>query len=87
MIGRVAIAAVRLELDQLGIEPSRFSLRGGRPGQGYAIKREGMGWIVYYSERGGRSDIEKFSTEDAASRRLLSLLMFGAAAGCLDDEG
>lgn len=81
------IATLRVALDQLGIEPSRYSLHGGRPDQAYAIKREGKRWIVYYCERGGRSDIERFATEDEACRRLLSRLMFGAAAGRLDDEG
>ena len=65
---------LRVELDRLGIDPSRYSLKGGRPDQGFAMKREGRKWIVYYSERGGRYDIEKFTTEDAACRWLISRL-------------
>ena len=61
-------------LDQLGIDPSRYSLKGGTPEDGFAMKREGTRWIVYYSERGGRYSIEKFTTEDAACRYLLSRL-------------
>ena len=38
------------------------------------MTREGSRWIVYYSERGGRYGIERFTTEDAACRRLLSHL-------------
>ncbi|WP_020519403.1 hypothetical protein [Catelliglobosispora koreensis] len=53
------------------------SLKGGRPDDGFAIKREGAKWIVYYSERGGRSNIEKFDSEDAACRRLWTLVTDG----------
>jgi hypothetical protein len=66
--------ALRAELDRLGIDPSRYSLKGGALEDGFAMKREGRRWIVYYSERGGRYDIEKFTTEDAACRWLLSRL-------------
>ena len=66
------------ELSRLGIDPSRYSLNGGRPEDGFAVKREGREWIVYYSERGGRFDIEKFSTADGAYRDLLSRLTGGA---------
>jgi hypothetical protein len=53
------------------VDPSRSSLKGGRPEDGFAIKREGRRWIGYYSERGGRYGIEKLPIEDAACRRLL----------------
>jgi hypothetical protein len=65
---------VRAELDRIGTDPSRYSLKGGTPDDGFALKREGGRWIVYYSERGGRYNIETFTTEYAACRYLLSLL-------------
>jgi hypothetical protein len=66
---------LQAELDRLGVDRSHYSLRGGRPEGGFAIKREGRRWIVYYSERGGRSGIEKHDSLDAACRRLLQLLI------------
>lgn len=70
----VNIRDLQAELDRLDIDPSRYSLNGGTPEDGFAMTREGSRWIVYYSERGGRYDIEVFTTEDAACRRLLSHL-------------
>jgi hypothetical protein len=70
----VDIALLKAELDRLGVDPSRYSVKGGRPEDGFAIKREGRRWIGYYSERGGRYQVEKFLTEDAARRWLLDRL-------------
>jgi len=70
----VDIGRLQAELDRMGVNPSRYSLKGGTPEDGFSIKSQGREWIVYYSERGGRYNIEKFATEHAACRRLLSLL-------------
>lgn len=71
------------ELQRLGMDPERYSLRGGLPDDGFAIGREGKRWRVYYSERGGRYNIEKFPTEDEACRRMLALMVntFAKPAG------
>jgi hypothetical protein len=69
------MADLAAELQRLGIDPARYSLHGGLPNDGFAIGREGKRWRVYYSERGGRYNIEKFPTEDEACRRMLALLV------------
>jgi hypothetical protein len=64
------------------MDPARFSVRGGLPDDGFAVGREGAQWRVYYSERGGRYNVEKFPTEDEACRRMLALMLavFGGEA-------
>ncbi|GAA2532465.1 hypothetical protein [Pilimelia columellifera] len=66
---------LRNELVRRDVDPSRYSLKGGTPDDGFALKRQGAGWIVYYSERGGRYGVERFTTEHAACRYLLNRLM------------
>jgi hypothetical protein len=61
----------------LTLPSDSYSLNGGRPEGGFAIKREGIRWIIYYSERGSRFDIEKFDNEDSACRRLWDLVTNG----------
>jgi hypothetical protein len=71
---QVNIHELQAELDRRSVHPSRYSLHGGTPEDGFAITREGNKWLVYYSERGGRYDFEEFDIEDAACRALLSRL-------------
>ena len=78
------VDGLRAELDRLGVNRSWYTLKGHGPVDGYALKREGQSWVVFYAERGNRSDVEKFSTRDAACRDLLCRLT--AALG-LDAPG
>jgi len=74
MMADVDTDGLRAELDRLGVERSWYTLKGHGPVDGYALKREGKSWIVFYAERGNRSEIERFSTEDLACRELLRRL-------------
>jgi hypothetical protein len=76
------MAELAAELQRLGMDPARYSVRGGLPDDGFAVGREGKKWRVYYSERGGRYNVEKFPTEDEACRRMLALMLaaFGGKA-------
>lgn len=47
-----------------------YSLKGGLPNESYCIEKKGNIWDVYYSERGSKTDLKKFDTEDEACRHL-----------------
>jgi hypothetical protein len=66
-------------LDQEGIDPEAYDLRGGSPNEKYTIESGVGGWFVYYSERGKRSGEKFFVTEDAACRYLLEWLLGDAS--------
>jgi hypothetical protein len=68
------MAELEAELQRLGVDRARYSLRGGTPEDGIGIERQGNEWRVYYSERGGRANIQTHSTEDAACQQLLALI-------------
>ena len=61
-------------LESQGIRPDAYCLTGGSPNESYCIDRDGDDWLVYYSERGLRSDLRRFGTESDACSHLQALL-------------
>jgi hypothetical protein len=59
------------ELDALllskGISPNDYSLTGGLPNEAYCIEGSDGKWKFYYSERGSRTGVKEFGTEDEAA--------------------
>ena len=52
--------------------PEHFYVIGGLGGgECYGLASQDGRWIVYYSERGQRSILNTFETEDAACRKLV----------------
>ena len=62
-------------LNSRGVDPDAYSLSGGLPNESYCIDRDGTDWLVYYSERGLRSGLQRFNTESDACSHLLSVLI------------
>jgi hypothetical protein len=62
-------------LDREGVDPNAYELQGGHPNEKYTIEAGVGGWLVYYSERGKRTDEAFFGTEEAACRDLLQRLL------------
>ena len=61
-------------LDREGFARRAYDLDGGHPPERYVLAPSGLGWAVYYSERGQENDRQEFVTEDAACEYLLELL-------------
>ena len=66
---------LRALLDAEDVDPAAYSLDGGLPFEAYVLERQPLGWAVYYSQRGLRSNEEPFTTEDEACARLLELVL------------
>lgn len=62
-------------LEEAGIEPDAYDLNGNDRSECYVLLREIIGWSVYYSERGSRTESKRFLTESAACEYLLSRLI------------
>jgi hypothetical protein len=45
-----------------------YSLEGGMPDEKLCLERTPSGWAVYYSERGLRTSLKYFTSEDQACR-------------------
>lgn len=58
-------------LINIGISRSYYSLEGGLPNEKLCLDYESGKWIVYYSERGIRTGIQYFDSEDDACNYLL----------------
>lgn len=61
-------------LESKHVPADSFSLNGGMPNEAYCIDREGGQWAVYYSERGLRTGLISFSSEEEACDHFVSLL-------------
>jgi hypothetical protein len=57
---------VRAELDRIGTDPSRYSLKGETPDDGFALKREGGSSTTASTEAGTTSRRSRPNTPPAA---------------------
>ncbi len=62
-----------LDLFRRGGVPAWFYVTDGALGNGecIGIEQAGGGWRLYYSERGGKSPLGSYATEDAAVRAMV----------------
>jgi hypothetical protein len=72
----LSVERMRAILDAEGYPPSTYGIgrRAQYLDQAVVIDRWSNRWVVYYTERGTKSDIRKHVTEDAACRDLLGRL-------------
>ncbi|HTO36202.1 MAG TPA: hypothetical protein VL021_00330 [Brumimicrobium sp.] len=63
------------KLEEKGILKKSYSLEGGLPNEAYCLNKTKDGWEVYYSERGSKSGLRKFYSEDDACNYLYRLLI------------
>lgn len=57
------------------VREDAYSLDGGLPFERYVLAIVEGGWAVYYSERGERTGLKIFETEDEACSHLFELLL------------
>jgi hypothetical protein len=66
---------LKRRLEEEGVSPSSYDLRGGLPSEAYCLEECSNAWAVYYSERGSRVRERLFGTEDAACAYLLETIL------------
>jgi hypothetical protein len=78
-----SLSAERLQaiLKAEGYPSSAYGIgrRGQYMDQAFVIDKWSSRWVVYYTERGSKTDIRKYATEDAACRDLLARIRGGSA--------
>ena len=57
------------------IPEDSYSLQGGLPNDKYCLEKTSYGWNVYYSERGSRTELKKYDSEEEACKDILSRLL------------
>lgn len=62
------------ELIKKGIPQDAYSLFGGLPNECFCIAEEKQ-WEIYYSEKGKKTQLRKFNTEDEACEFMLNKLV------------
>lgn len=51
-----------------------YSLKGGLPNEAYCLESLPNKWAVYYSERGSKTSLKEFATENEACEYFLQLM-------------
>ena len=64
-----------VQLENHGIRRDSYSLDGGLPSELYCLNHQGERWEVYYSERGQKTGLQVFVSEEEACRVFLDLIM------------
>jgi hypothetical protein len=77
----LSVEQLRDILESEGCPASRYGIgrRGQYLDQAVVIDKWSNRWVVYYVERGAKTDIRKHATEDAACRDLLARLRSAVA--------
>ena len=65
---------LKAELDKLNVPDYFYSLKGGLPSESCCIAQNNGKWEVYYSERGDKTGLEIFDTEDSACQSFLTMM-------------
>ena len=64
------IVELRELLDAVPVPPDAVVLLGDTPDEAYVLDRDGTGWVVFYAERGLRTEERRYPSEDEACRDL-----------------
>lgn len=59
-------AELAAKLIEIGVPKGDYSLSGGLPNEAYCLEHSGGKWRVYYSERGERTGLKVFDSEEEA---------------------
>jgi hypothetical protein len=67
----MTVEELRDELFRRGVPEDAYSLQGGARDECYVLDPTGSEWVVYYAERGLRTDERRFRTEAEACEEML----------------
>jgi len=71
----VNIKGLESRLISENIRKDIYSLNGGFPNEAYCISQNNREWEVYYSERGNKSGLRIFQSEEEACQYFYDLLI------------
>lgn len=71
--GNPELSALEVELDKLGVPKGYYSL-GQERNERTCVLKEGVDWIVFFSEHGRREDVHRFSSFIEVKKYVLSVL-------------
>lgn len=68
------VAELQEELGRLGVDPRDYRINQPPAESTMVLKKQGKVWLVYWSERGGRYELRRFSDETSACEHMLNRL-------------
>ena len=70
------VTELQSKLANSNVSPDAYCLTGGLPNEAYCIERGTEGkWNTYYSERGIRSGLKTFDTEEEACDQIYRMVI------------
>jgi hypothetical protein len=71
---------LKVQLTTLRIDPTAYCLSGGLPNECLVLNQSQNGtWEVYYSERGQKSGLRVFGSEESAVQHFLDVILHDSA--------
>ncbi len=71
---------LKSQLETLRVDPTAYCLCGGLPNERFVLNQEKDGaWEVYYSERGQKSGLRVFDSEEGAVQYFLEVILHDSA--------
>jgi hypothetical protein len=71
---------LKTQLETLKIDPAAYCLSGGFPNEQLTLNQAQNGeWEVYYSERGQKSGLRVFTSEESAVQYFLEVILHDSA--------
>lgn len=73
------VPELRERIKQLNPPLDSYSLDGGLPNERLCLSRDTQSWSIYYSEKGIRTEVQSYDSEEAACSAFMGRLcrMFG----------
>jgi len=68
----VKLAELVERLNEAGVRPDAYCFEEVGAGEQYCLARSGSKWVTYYAERGTRTSLREFETEEAACAYFLA---------------
>jgi hypothetical protein len=66
---------LKQKLIMCGVPDDMISLNGGLPNEAYCLDKRNNLWEVYYSEKGIKSDLQQFKSEEKACDYFYELII------------
>jgi hypothetical protein len=71
----MTISELSIQLQKLQVRKDAYSLDGGLHSEAYCLNHQAGCWEIYYSERGQKSGLQVFNSENDACQEFLNLIV------------
>ena len=71
------VSWLRTALSELDLDPAGYRILEPHDENTWCLRRQGKTWLVFYFERGSKSELQRFNTEASACEYFLNKVTYG----------